>query len=164
MTETPGTESYAAQMSRDKRDQARTLGTGGPKHSLAQPDEAGWAVFAVAVLFMAAAFQVFDSIVALLRENTYVRADDGLVVTIDYTVWGWIHLGLGALAAVAAFGLLGGRMWARVLGVAMAALSMLVNFVFIPAYPFLAIAVIALDLLVIYSIVVYGGVLKDEGF
>jgi hypothetical protein len=163
MTETPGSKSYATQMSRDKRDRARTAGTGEPAHSLAEPAEAGWASFAVVILFMVAVFQIVDGLVALLRENTYLRTDDGLVVTIDYSVWGWIHLGLGALAAVAAFGLLGGRMWARILGVAMAGLSMLVNFVFIPAYPFLSIAVIALDLLVIYSIVVYGGVLKDDG-
>jgi hypothetical protein len=54
-------------------------------------------------------------------------------------------------------------MWARVVGVGMACLSLLVNFVFMPAYPFLSIAVIVLDLLVIYAILVYGGALKDEG-
>ena len=164
MTETPGTESFALQMSRDTLDQERTAGTRARAQSLAEREEAGWAAFAVTILFMVAAFQIVDGLVALLRDQTYVTRENGLVVSIDYTVWGWVHLGLGLLAAVAAFGLLSGRMWARVLGVGMALLSILVNFVFMPAYPFLAIAVIVVDIMVIYAIIVYGGVLKHDGF
>ena len=164
MTETPGTMSFALQNARDTRDRERTFETRGRAPSLAQREEAGWADFAVTILFMVAAFQIVDGLVALLRDQTYVTRENGLVVTIDYTVWGWVHLGLGVLAAVAAFGLLSGRMWARVAGVSMACLSILVNFVFMPAYPFLSITVIVLDILVVYAIVVYGGVLKDDGF
>jgi hypothetical protein len=164
MTETPGTESYAWQRSRDIHDRERTFETRTPAESLAGPENAGWAVFAVTILFMAAVFQIVDGLVALLRDQTYVTRQNGLAVTIDYTVWGWVHLGLGVLAAVAAFGLLGGRTWARVVGVGMAWISIFVNFMFMPAYPFLSIAVIAIDVLVIYAIIVYGGVLKDDGF
>jgi hypothetical protein len=164
VTETPGTESFALQMSRDTRDRQRTFETRAQAQSVARPAEGGWAAFAVTILFMVAAFQIVDGFVALLRDQTYVTRENGLVVTIDYTVWGWVHLGLGVLAAIAAFGLLGGRMWARVVGVGMACLSVIVNFVFMPAYPFLSVAVIVLDILVVYAIVVYGGVLKDDGF
>jgi hypothetical protein len=129
-----------------------------------QGEDSGWAAFAVTILFVVAPFQIVDGLVALLRDQTYVTRENGLVVTIDYAVWGWVHLGLGVLAGVAAFGLLSGRMWARVVGVGMAWLSILVNFVFMPAHPFLSNAVIVLDILVIYAIVVYGGVFKDEEF
>jgi len=118
----------------------------------------------VTILFMVAAFQIVDGLVALMRDQTYVARANGLVVTFDYTVWGWIHLVLGVLAGVAAFGLLDGRMWARVVGLGLAWLSIIANFVFLPAYPFLSIAVIVLNTLVVYAIVVYGGVLEDEGF
>jgi hypothetical protein len=162
VTETPGTESFARQMSQDTRDRQRTFEA--RAQSETRQEEPGWAVFAVTVLFMVAAFQIVDGFVALLRDRVYVTRDNGLVVAVDYTVWGWVHLGLGVLAAIAAFGLLSGRMWARVVGVGMAFLSIIVNFVFMPAYPFLSIAVIVLDILVIYAIVVYGGVLKDDEF
>ena len=164
MTETPETESFALQMSRETRDRARTLETGARVPSRAQPAEPGWAAFAVAMLFMVAVFQMVDGLVALVRDQTYVTRENGLVVAVDYTVWGWVHLGLGVLAAVAALGLLSGRMWARVLGVVMAMLSIPVNFAFIPAYPFLSIAVIVIDILVVYAIVVYGGAFQDDGF
>lgn len=163
MTETPGTESFALQMSREKGDQARTVETGVRAQSPVRSEDPGWAVFAVTTLFLAAGFQIIDGLIALVRDTTYVADENGLVIAVDYTVWGWVHLGLGVLAAVAAFGLLDGRMWARVLGAGLAWLSILVNFAFMPAYPFLAIAVIVLDFLIIYAIVVYGGLLKDTG-
>ena len=32
-----------------------------------------------------------------------------------------------------------------------------------PAYPFLSIAVIVIDILVVYAVVVYGGAFQDDG-
>ena len=58
-------------------------------------------------------------------------------------------------------GLLRGVMIARILGVIVAGISLLVNFVFIPAYPFWAISVIVIDVLVIWAIIVHGRELKN---
>jgi len=54
-------------------------------------------------------------------------------------------------------------MWARIVGVAMAWFSIIVNLAFMPAYPFFATAVVAVDLVIIYAIAVHGGALKDDG-
>lgn len=165
MTDTPGTKSFAWKQSDQIREQEQTFETRmQARQSLARREQAGWAVFAVAILLTVAAFQIFNGFAALLKDDVYQVRPNGLPLHIDYSVWGWFHLGLGALAALAALGLLSGRMWARVLGVGIAWLSMMVNFVFIPAYPFLAVTVIVLDILVIYAIVVYGGALEDDGF
>ena len=90
--------------------------------------------------------------------------EDRLVVDVDYTVWGWVYVVLGLIAGVAAFALLAGQMWARVVGIVMAVASAVTNLAFIPAYPVGSILVIVLDVLVIYAIAVHGGELKDTGY
>ncbi|MFL6129434.1 MAG: hypothetical protein ACJ73E_10265 [Mycobacteriales bacterium] len=162
MTETPGTESFAWQRSQATRAEERAYEARAGMLPEARRAQAGWADFAVTVLFMAAAFQIIDGLIALLNSDTYPVGTDRLAVNVDYSVWGWFHLGLGLLGAVAAFGLLAGRMWARVVGIVMAWVSMIANVVFIPAYPFASVALIVLDVLVIYAIAVHGGALRDD--
>ena len=60
------------------------------------------------------------------------------------------------LVALAGVALFSGRMWARVVGVALALLSILANFAFMPAYPLWAITLIFVDTFVIYALVVHG--------
>src|ERR1043165_7235767 len=43
----------------------------------------------------AGAFQAIDGLVALFRDEVYLVRSDGLVVNVDFTVWGWVHLILG---------------------------------------------------------------------
>ena len=80
------------------------------------------------------------------------------VVGIDYTyefditTWGWIHIVLGAVLIVAALGLLTGTTWGRVLAIAVAALSILANFLWLPYYPWWSTLVIALNVVVIWAI------------
>jgi hypothetical protein len=61
----------------------------------------------------------------------------------------------------AGFGLLAGQMWARIVGIAMALVSSVVNLAFMAAYPLWSIAVITLDVLVIYAIAMHGKEMKD---
>jgi hypothetical protein len=79
----------------------------------------------------------------------------------DITTWGWIHLILGIVVALAGVGLLAGRSWARVVGITLAVLSAIANFMFIPHYPFWALLVIALDVFVIWALAAHGGELRD---
>jgi hypothetical protein len=55
-----------------------------------------------------------------------------------------------------------GQTWATVVAVGLAALSALANMVFIAAYPFSSAVLIALDLLVIYALVVHGGEIQPQ--
>jgi hypothetical protein len=105
-------------------------------------------------------FQIVVGLTAVFDSGYYLVGQDGLIVDVDYTAWGWVHVALGAVAIAAAAGLLAGQMWARVVGIAMALASSVVNLAFIPAYPLWSIMVIALDVLVIYAIAVHGRELK----
>jgi hypothetical protein len=56
----------------------------------------------------------------------------------------------------AGIGVLLGQTWARVVGIGIAAISGLGNLLFLPAQPFWCTLVIALDVLVIYTLAVHG--------
>jgi hypothetical protein len=122
---------------------------------------AGWVIFGSMMMIMVGAFQLILGLTALLSSDYYVVRPSGLVVNVNYTGWGWAHVILGAAALAAAFGLLAAKMWARVLGIGLAALSALVNLLFLAAFPLWAITVITLDVIVIYAIAVHGRELED---
>jgi hypothetical protein len=116
----------------------------------------GWVVFGAIMMGMAGAFHAIAGLVALFDDGYYLVRESGLVVSVDYTTWGWVHLGLGVLLVAASVSLISGRMWARVVGVAVASLSAVVNLAFLAAYPLWATLMITLAVLVIYAIVVHG--------
>jgi hypothetical protein len=113
-------------------------------------------IFAAIMLVMLGTFQAIAGLVAIFNAGYYLVGQSGLVVKVDFTTWGWVHLIVGALALAAAFGLTAGARWARAVGIAIAVASAIVNFAFIPAYPFWAIAMITVDIVVIYGIAVHG--------
>jgi hypothetical protein len=61
---------------------------------------------------------------------------------------------------VLGYAVLSAKRWARFTAAGLAALSAIVNFVFLPAYPVWAVIVIALDLIVVYALLVHGGELR----
>jgi hypothetical protein len=116
----------------------------------------GWVVFAGVIMLINGSFGVIAGLVALFQDDYYLVRSDGLVVSVDYTAWGWVHLLLGILVAAAGLGALVGQTWARVVGVVMASVSAIVHFAFLAAYPFWSTIVIALDVFVIYALIVHG--------
>jgi hypothetical protein len=115
-------------------------------------DWGGWISFAGTMMILLGAFQLIEGLVGLLRPGYYLVGKEGLVVSVSYTGWGWIHLVLGVLVLTAGFGVMAGRAWARVVGIALASLSALVNLLFIAAFPLWAIIVIAVDIAVIFAL------------
>jgi hypothetical protein len=120
----------------------------------------GFIVFAGVMLVMAGFFQAFAGLVALVKDEFYVRTPN-YVLELDPTTWGWIHLVMGLLVLGAGFALLAGNLYGRMVGVAFAALSAIANFAFIPYYPFWSLTVIAIDVFVIWAITVHGGRLHE---
>lgn len=120
----------------------------------------GWVAFGGMMLILLGLFHIVQGIVAVADEGYYLVTSSGLVVDVDYTVWGWVHVGLGAVALLAGIGVLTGNAAARILAIVIAGLSALVNLGFVAAYPVWSIVVIALDVLVIYAIVAHGRDLK----
>lgn len=117
----------------------------------------GWAWFTGGLMGLVGIFQVITGIVALAGTGYYTVPSRNLVIDAGYTTWGWVHLILGLALLVTGGGLAFGNTVARVAGVALAALSAVVNLAFIPAAPFAATLIIGLDVFLIYAITVHGG-------
>ncbi|MGH9235680.1 MAG: DUF7144 family membrane protein, partial [Acidimicrobiales bacterium] len=75
--------------------------------------------------------------------------------------WGWVHIILGTIVLLAGIGVFSGRFLARMIGVIVAGVSMLVNFAFIPVYPFWALTVITIDVLVIWALMAHGREMRE---
>lgn len=131
-------------------------GTGGR----VQTGWVGWVLFASVMLVLLGTFHAIQGLVALFRDEVYVVGSRGLVVNVDYTAWGWVHLIGGVLAIVVGLCLMRGQLWARILAVVVALLSAVVNVAFLPAYPIWSVMMIALDVLVIWAVTVHGSELK----
>ena len=116
----------------------------------------GWVVFAAVMMTLVGTFQAIQGLVALFDDGYYAVGPDGLVVSIDYTVWGAVHLLVGLVILGAGFGVLAGNVLARTVGVILAVLSAVLNLVFIAAYPLWSTIVIAIDVIVIYALTAHG--------
>jgi hypothetical protein len=120
----------------------------------------GWVVFAATMLVMLGTFHAIQGLVALFQDDYYLVGAEGLVVSLDFTTWGWTHLILGVLAVVTGIALLSGATWARALAVVVAFLSAIANVGFLAAYPVWSTLMIALNVVIIYAITVHGGELR----
>ena len=122
----------------------------------------GWVIFAGIMMLMVGAFHVIQGIVALVQDTYYLVGQQGLVVSVDYTTWGWVHTILGIVVILAGVALLAGQLWARIVAVILAFGSALVNIAFLAAYPIWSLAMIAIDVVVIWAVTVHGNELKPD--
>jgi hypothetical protein len=129
-----------------------------PTRSAHRADRAPWmagmTTFAGIMLIIAGVFNVIEGLVALFQNEVYVAGRE-YVFAFDLTAWGWTHLIVGAVVAAAGFAVMSGQVWGRSVGVGIAVLSMLANFLFIPYYPVWSLLIIALDFFVIWALIAY---------
>jgi hypothetical protein len=119
----------------------------------------GFTFFAGVMLFIIGFFQAIAGLTAILKDGStvYAKTSDTIYsITISTATWGWIHLLLGIVVFLAGFGVLTGKVWARVIGVIVASISAVANFAFIPIYPVWAITIIAIDIVVIWALTAHG--------
>jgi hypothetical protein len=96
-------------------------------------------------------FQALAGLAAILNDEFFILARN-YTFNLDVTGWGWVHLILGIIVALAGFFLIAGKGWARILAITLAVLSAISNFFFIPYYPWWSLLVIALCVWVIWSL------------
>lgn len=120
----------------------------------------GWIVFAASMMLMLGCFHALAGLVAIFKDEYYAVGKSGLVVSVDYTAWGWAHLILGIIVVLAGIGLFKGAMWARIVAVIIALVSAIANIAFLSANPIWSMIMIALDVLVIYAVTVHGREMK----
>jgi hypothetical protein len=121
----------------------------------------GWVVFSGILMVMLGMFHALMGVVALFNDEYFLVARNGLVLSLDYTTWGWVHLIIGLAAVAAGFGVLVAHLWARVIGIILAMVSAVTNIVFIAASPVWSTIVIVMDVLIIYALSVHGREVKN---
>jgi vacuolar-type H+-ATPase subunit I/STV1 len=120
----------------------------------------GWIGFAATMAVLIGFFHAMAGLVGIFKDEYYAVAKRDLIVSVDYTAWGWAHLAFGVLAIAVGFGMASGQMWARVVGVIFAVLSAVVNLAFLNASPVWSTTLIAFDVLVIWALTVHGREMK----
>ena len=122
----------------------------------------GWAFFAAAILFLNGMFTLTQGLVLLFGPDAYRALPDDDVFVFVVTGLAWWNIILGVFLLVAGGALFSGRNWARIVAVIFAVLSAVGQLLLIPAQPFWALIIIAVDIFVIYALVVHGDELGDE--
>ena len=114
----------------------------------------GLTVMAAIFLILVGIWQAITGLAAVVRDDVYL-ATPNYIYSFDLTAWGWVHLLLGVLQIVAGVGVFKGQMWARVVGIVVACVSMIANFLFLPHYPLWSLLIIALDGAIIWALATY---------
>ena len=115
----------------------------------------GVTISAAIILIIGGICHAMQGFVAIATNEFYVTTQRW-IFQFDVTTWGWIHVIVGAVAALAGVGLFSGAVWARTVAVAVAAVSILVNFVWLPYFPVWAVLIIAFDMFVIWALTAHG--------
>ncbi|KQZ83249.1 hypothetical protein ASD56_13140 [Microbacterium sp. Root166] len=121
----------------------------------------GWVVFAGVILVTNGFFNIIQGLIAVIGPDTYYVAAAGSLWLMDVNGWGWWSIIIGALTVLTGAALLAGQTWARVVAVIIAIFSAISQMILLPAQPWWALIVIALDVLVIYAVTVHGREMRD---
>ena len=116
---------------------------------------AGVAMFAGFMMILIGAFQAIAGLVGIIDDQFSVLGVK-YVFEFDTTTWGWIHLVVGIVIVLAGLGLFSGAVWARTIGVILAAVSAIATFAYLPYYPVWSIVIITLDVIVIWALTAHG--------
>lgn len=115
------------------------------------PFRTGWTAFAAILMIFGGAMAIFQGIAAIAKDDVFVTTRN-YVFQFNLTGWGWIHLILGIVIVLAGCALFTGAAWARAVGVVLAGLGALANFIWLPHYPLWSIVLIALDVFIIWAL------------
>ena len=119
----------------------------------------GFILFAAIMMIMVGVFQALQGLVAIFENEFYV-ATRNYLFQFDATTWGWIHLLIGLVVAFAG-GCCRAGPGPEAAAIALALLSAIANFLFIPYYPFWSLLIITLDIFVIWAVAAHGGDLRE---
>ncbi|SOD85068.1 hypothetical protein [Streptomyces sp. Ag109_G2-15] len=124
----------------------------------ARTRNADWAegglVFAGVLLLVNGVLAILQGISAIAADDVYTRIG-AYVYKINLTGWGWILLILGVVAVITGAGVLKRAEWARVVGIVLASLSLIAQFLYLPYAPIWAFIMIGIDIFVIWALATY---------
>lgn len=113
----------------------------------------GWATFAGVMMFLVGSLDAIWGLGAIFNDDVVVVGGHGALIA-DISLWGWVHLVLGSIVAVAGVGLIRGSSVSRFVAIALVVVNALSHIVFFPAAPLWSFLLIILDVTIIYQLTV----------
>ena len=114
----------------------------------------GLIFFASILLMVVGFFNLIWGIAGIAQSHVFVA--NAHYVFANLRAWGWITLIIAVLQMAAAGGILAGNQLARWFAVVVVGLSAIDMMFSLPAYPFWALAIIAMDIVALYGLCAYG--------
>jgi hypothetical protein len=115
----------------------------------------GWVAFAGVMIAIVGVLNFIYGIAAISNSRFYAR--EATYILSGLNTWGWVLMITGIIQFCAAIAIFGHVEWGRWIGILTASINAIIQLIFIPAYPFASLALFAIDILVIYGLVAYGG-------
>jgi len=113
----------------------------------------GWVIFAGVVMFTIGCLNAIQGIAALVRDDpTYFIPEADLLVTTDYTAWGWSLIIWGAIMILVGLGLFSANEFARWVAIIAVVINLIGQFAFFPAFPLWSLIVIGLNVAVLFAL------------
>jgi hypothetical protein len=120
----------------------------------AEDPRSGWVTFAAIMLGVLAVLNLIYGIAAI--DNSSFFVGEAKFVFAELNTWGWVLALVGVAQGVTAIGVFMRWPGVRWFGVLFAAVNACVQMLVMPAYPFWSLCLFALNVLVIYGLVMYG--------
>lgn len=119
---------------------------------------AGWIRLGAILILIISVLEFFEGLIAIIRDDYYVLRPDQIVV-VDLTTWGWLTLIWSIVLAVIGFALLAAATWARWAAIVVLSLNFIVQLGFVGSaqYPLWALTALALNIVVLYALIVRWG-------
>ena len=132
-------------------DEARAAHMSHLRETGGQTAWSGWVTFAALMLVLLGAVNGFQGFLALFDEGYFVANSDDLVL-VSYDAWGALLLLWGGILMIVGAGLNARRGWARWTAILVVMLDVILQIGFMPSFPLLATALIALDVIVLFAL------------
>jgi hypothetical protein len=116
----------------------------------------GWTFFASVMMLVYAALLVIAGFAGIFNGDAFFRSDSGQLLIFNFVTWGWIHLVIGVLMAISGGALIMGRAWARISGVLLVLVAILLNVLIVGAYPGWSLTFLIFDALLLITLMVPG--------
>jgi hypothetical protein len=130
---------------------------GSYRGAAAMPDRGGLAtaagvVLAATLMILSGLLSFFVGLSILIKKAFYGTLPN-YAFRWDVHTWGWAELIVGIVVFAAGACVLLGMTWAKIVGIVLAVISAVGNFLFLPYYPVWSIIVVAIDVFIIWALV-----------
>jgi hypothetical protein len=111
-----------------------------------------WLMFAGLMMFFVGLWNAIEGGIALFRSAFFT----GQPVFGNLVFWAAVWLAIGVIQMGVAYAIIAGNNVARWIGIVIVAISIIVSMLTLPAFPWWSLFVLAVDLLLLYALLVHG--------